>query len=205
MKRQRDDLLEASGGISTEIIEGIDFSKRIRLEENNINDVQNLATANPIMLYVETPFTFMECFDWIAQAQLCGLVGGDRFIELRRRNIRTVFDLRSAVLDNPPPQLLDAIAAVLFARAKDDNDLVAPLPTPRNTTPESAQNTTSGTAAQLSAAPPNTAQNVPIGTAFNQLDHSSLVHLVRVITDNPHFKRLNQIRYEIVKDLPGTG
>jgi hypothetical protein len=204
MKRQRDDLLKASGGISTEIIEGIDFSKRIRLEENNINDVQNLATANPIMLYVETPFTFMECFDWIAQAQLCALVGGDRFIELRRRNIRTVFDLRNAVLDNPPPQLLDVIAGVLFARVKDDHDLVAPLPNHQNTTPEAAQNTTAGAATQPDTARPSTAQNITTGTALNPLDHNSLVHLVRVITDNPHFRRLNQIRYEIVKDLPGT-
>jgi hypothetical protein len=41
--------------ISLDIIDGIDYETRFRLEECGIYDVQNLAAYNPVMLHIESP------------------------------------------------------------------------------------------------------------------------------------------------------
>lgn len=101
-----------------EVIDGIDSGIRFRLEESNIYDVQNLATQNPIELCVDTPYSLLQIFDWVLQAQLCTVVGGRSFEGLRAHNIRTIFDLERAVLaDNAPSDYVLAIGTVLFANA----------------------------------------------------------------------------------------
>jgi len=98
------------------VIDGIDFLTSYRLEERRIANVQNLATANPIMLHVETPFCVFIIMDWIAQAQLCAAVGPQRFLLLRKLNLRTIFDLEHAVLDPAAPMgLKHMVGSVLFA------------------------------------------------------------------------------------------
>ena len=120
LKRNRDDLLSQCAVTSIEVIDGIDIWKRFRLEEIDIVDVQNLATVNPILLHVETPYGFYECFDWVAQAQLCTVVGADQYLELRRRHIRTIFDLERAVLGpQATEQARRMIAEVLFSIGPD--------------------------------------------------------------------------------------
>jgi hypothetical protein len=86
--------------VPLEIIDGIDSEIRSRLQEYNITTVQHLATANPVMLFVETPYGIYQIFDWVAQAQLCCAAGTQGFTALGKIGIRTIFDLERAVLDS---------------------------------------------------------------------------------------------------------
>lgn len=105
---------------SLDVVDGIDFFTRYRLEEAGIYEVQNLATANPILLHIETPFGIFETIDWVGQAQLCTIVGPERFLVLRQLNIRTIFDLERAVLSiKSTTQLRQIVAAVLFMYTDD--------------------------------------------------------------------------------------
>lgn len=115
VKAYRTDLTRSTHGVPLDVIDGIDAWGRFRLEEAMICDVQNLATANPLLLHVETPYGLYECIDWVAQAQLCTIVGADCFIELRRRHIRTIFDLERVTLgDGATPALRRAISELVL-------------------------------------------------------------------------------------------
>jgi len=110
--------LEGVEVIPLQVIDGIDNEASVRLQESNLHDVQNLATANPIELYAETPFGLFETFDWVLQAQLCVIVGSTTFKALKVHNIRTIFDLERAVLaKGAPDDYVQAIGSVIFARA----------------------------------------------------------------------------------------
>lgn len=87
--------IEASKTVPLEIIDGIDTDTRVRLEDSNLYDAQHLATANPIMLFVETPFGIYQSIDWVAQAQLVVGVGVERYLALRHLGVRTIFDLET--------------------------------------------------------------------------------------------------------------
>jgi hypothetical protein len=76
-----------------DVIDGIDMLTKFRLMEAGIRDVQNLAAANPVLLYVETPFGLLAILDWIGQAQLILAVGGGVASDLRAIGIRTIFDI----------------------------------------------------------------------------------------------------------------
>jgi hypothetical protein len=97
IKRDDDRFAAANRIIPLDVIEGIDYFIRFRLEECGIHDVQNLATFNPILLSVESPYSIYQCVDWIGQAQLCHIIGLDRFLLLREMHVRTIFDLERAI------------------------------------------------------------------------------------------------------------
>jgi hypothetical protein len=79
--------------LPTDMIDGIEMTTKFRLLESGVLDVQNLATANPVLLYVETPYGLLTILDWIAQAQLIVAFGGDTAADLRQIGVRTIFDI----------------------------------------------------------------------------------------------------------------
>ena len=71
-----------------DLVDGIDPSIGFRLNELDFGDVQNLATANPVELLVETPYSFGQILDWMAQAQLLAELGPQRFLAAREHGVR---------------------------------------------------------------------------------------------------------------------
>jgi hypothetical protein len=113
-KASDDRLSDITKSIPLDVIDGIDTYTRFRLEVNGINEVQNLATANAILLHIETPYGLYQTIDWVAQAQLCTIVGPERFLAFRQFNIRTIFDLERATLSlRSTSQLRRIIGAIL--------------------------------------------------------------------------------------------
>lgn len=109
------DALARAKSVPLQVIDGIDRDTADRLDQAGMSDIQNLAVANPLLLYVETPFALYEAFDWVLQAQLCLAVGPERFAALRSFNIRTTFDLERAILsDSATDAYLAQVGALLF-------------------------------------------------------------------------------------------
>jgi hypothetical protein len=117
LKNVDDAVMKSVAIIPIEIVDGIDYDVRYRLEETNIVDIQNLATYNPILLFVETPYGLYEAFDWVLQAQLCLAIGPKTFLELKKYKVRTIFDLEKAVTGAGTDGLTRMIGAVLYTDA----------------------------------------------------------------------------------------
>lgn len=77
--------------LSLENIEGITLRHKERLSEENIESVQNLASASLTELIVNTPYEPRQILDWIGQAKLLcyAKVHAEKF---RSVGIRSVFD-----------------------------------------------------------------------------------------------------------------
>src|SRR3954451_15060025 len=131
-KREDTDLYRSFRATPVEVIDGIDTETRSRLAEFNIFTVQNLATANPIMLFVETPYGIYQSIDWVAQAQLCAAVGPHAVLRLWKLGIRTIFDLEKAVLGEgyTTRELRQAVGMALLADADEATIQVLQTQTP---------------------------------------------------------------------------
>ncbi|SFG86469.1 hypothetical protein [Methylobacterium gossipiicola] len=118
-KREEGDVFNAFKITPVEIIDGIDSDIRVRLEDHHIHSTQNLAAANPLMLFVETPYGVYQIMDWVAQAQLCSSVGRDKIINLWPLGIRTLFDLErlAACHDSAHEALLLEVGRVILGES----------------------------------------------------------------------------------------
>jgi hypothetical protein len=88
LKRDVAEAGDISRSFPLDLIDGIDPAIRFRLNQLEIAEVQNLATANPILLYVEAPYGLLEVIDWMAQAQLLAELGPERFLTARAQGVR---------------------------------------------------------------------------------------------------------------------
>ncbi|TPP04655.1 hypothetical protein [Rhizobium glycinendophyticum] len=116
-KRENQEIYKVLEATPIELIDGIETEIRDRLADFHISSTQNLAAANPLMLFVETPYGVYQIMDWVAQAQLCASVGPKAVTELWKVGVRTLFDLERAAsypLCNNT-NMLEIIGAAMFA------------------------------------------------------------------------------------------
>lgn len=159
---------------------GIDPYIKFRLSEFEIEDVQNLATINPIQLFVETPYGLFESIDWVAQAQLIVAVGTAKTKRLRELNIRTIFDLEKAIFD---PAFSRRLAAILV-----------PDMTPAEAAAVEAAAQSFGAGGARATETPWWDGDLHAGTSEVALDYRSLLQAtVGLLRDDLHVLRLRQI------------
>jgi hypothetical protein len=109
LKRDVPEAANISRSFPLDLIDGINPTIKFRLNQLEIAEVQNLATANPILLYVEAPYGLLEVIDWMAQAQLLAELGPERFLEARSAGVR------------------DMVAFLELGRSAEGRRLLAPL------------------------------------------------------------------------------
>jgi hypothetical protein len=115
-KRENPEIFKLFEATPIELIDGIDTETRERLSDYHLSSTQNLAAANPLMLFVETPYGVYQIMDWVAQAQLCASAGPKAIALLWKLGVRTLFDLERAAFDNLcfNKQQLEIIGAALM-------------------------------------------------------------------------------------------
>lgn len=82
-----------------ESIEGISYMHRLRLNEVGIDNVQNLAQFNFLLLIIKTPFPARILLDWVSQAKLL-MEFREYAPELHRVGIRSALDYMDAMDEN---------------------------------------------------------------------------------------------------------
>lgn len=80
-----------------DMIDGINILHQSRLEEEDINNVQNMATCNLVKLLATTRFTTHRLMDWIDQAILLCALGAEAEGDFKfRRRLLSAYGIRSA-------------------------------------------------------------------------------------------------------------
>ncbi|MBV9775774.1 MAG: hypothetical protein JO143_01875 [Acetobacteraceae bacterium] len=90
LKRDIKEAPDIKRSFPLDLVDGIDTTVKFRLNGLDIADAQNLATANPVELFVETPYGFAQILDWVAQAQLLTELGPQGFLRARGAGIRDI-------------------------------------------------------------------------------------------------------------------
>jgi hypothetical protein len=176
---------------------GIDPYIKFRLSEFEIEDIQNLATTNPIQLFVETPYGLYESIDWVAQAQLILAVGTAKTKQLRDINIRTIFDLEKAIFS---PFLRARLSKILLPDLTDQEARdAAHAPVNDIGAGEADKQRMMSYALKRSSLPWWTSA-LQDGTSEIILDcRDPLEALVAVLRDDLHVMRLRQI-WDVIRD-----
>ena len=92
--RTLQDSTQRSEALSLSLIEGISDFHEVRLQDEGIDDIQNLASSHIEELIVNTPFTTLQLIDWIDQAILRLYVTRDDADAFRRGGVRGIADFR---------------------------------------------------------------------------------------------------------------
>lgn len=117
-KREVAEASQIKRSFPLDLIDGIDTTIKFRLNGLDVTEVQNLATANPIELFVETPYGFGQIFDWMAQAQVLAELGPQRFVRARDAGIRDM----KCVLDLSRTETGRALLKPFFAADTNETD-----------------------------------------------------------------------------------
>jgi hypothetical protein len=104
------DTANVPSNFSLLLIEGLTEEKRTRLEELAIDNCQALADHNPFLIWARTSYQLLHVIDWIAQAQLCVLVGQDGIRKLRAIAVRDIFALEAAWAGQSKEQVANTLA-----------------------------------------------------------------------------------------------
>src|SRR5713226_8565767 len=109
------------------LIVGLTAEAELDLKKIGIDDVEDLAAANPILLLTDTSYAFAQIVDWIGEALLLHYFGSDQAGQLRRFGVRTLLNLLVACDGRPAaamtrilcrsddPVALSSLAATLQA------------------------------------------------------------------------------------------
>lgn len=173
---------------------GIDPYIKFRLAEFEIEDVQNLATTNPIQLFVETPYGLYEAIDWVAQAQLILAAGPEKTGQLRGIGIRTIFDLERALFNTA---LRGRLAAILLPGLTDKETAQVG----QSSRPYSGQDEANSFRDGTTGGPaPWWSNHLQRGSSEVVLDcREPLEAIVGLLRDDLHVMRLRQI-WDVVRD-----
>ncbi|HTO32489.1 MAG TPA: hypothetical protein VL202_15130 [Pararhizobium sp.] len=192
IKTTDDRFISVTKIVSLDIIDGIDYETRFRLEECGIYDVQNLATYNPIMLHIESPYGIYQVFDWIAQAQLCHILGPEKFLIFRELNIRTIFDLERAINSKYSVTAFDEICSGV---------LLAPTSSMRETVRISVTKPIAVDDGKAEAMEADAFCLWARRRMVRDNDSTATQHVLRWIADDLHVRRLRRLWLDISASL----
>jgi hypothetical protein len=106
------------------MVDGIDSYIKFRLGEYEIEDIENLALANPIQLFIETPYPLRKIIDWVGQAKLLIEVDSAKISELRNLNVRTSLDFLTFGETEDGKRILGGFLHPMQASDSDGNKIM---------------------------------------------------------------------------------
>ena len=105
IKRTADKILQQANAEDSQLplsnIDGISLWHEGRLDQEGIENVQNLASANLLVLVADTPFDVGLVVDWVDQAVLLMHVAPDQVGALQKAGLRYASSVVDAVAANP--------------------------------------------------------------------------------------------------------